>query len=147
MYRDRNEPNGNKLRTYILYKNVLSRDFYVKNILNRQHRKNLANFRSGCLPLAIETGRYTRPKTPLEQRFCIYCKNICIEDEKHFLLNCDFYSDLRFVLMKKASDINHDFIDLDLQEQFVFIMTNDQMQPVVAKTLYDMFNRRKNCII
>ena len=31
---------------------------YVKNILNIQHRRILSNFRSGCLPLAVETGRY-----------------------------------------------------------------------------------------
>jgi len=31
---------------------------YVRNVLNIQHRRILSNFRSGCLPLAVETGRY-----------------------------------------------------------------------------------------
>ena len=33
--------------------------------LNRDHRRILAMFRCGNLPLHIETGRYARPKIPV----------------------------------------------------------------------------------
>jgi hypothetical protein len=44
--------------------------------------------------LAIETGRYSRPKMPASERFCKFCKNV-MEDEKHFILNCPQYETLR----------------------------------------------------
>jgi hypothetical protein len=39
--------------------------------------------------LHSETGRYTKPKTPLNLRTCPKCPNE-IEDETHFILNCKF---------------------------------------------------------
>ena len=110
LYQDRNEPNGNKLRTYRLYKNVLETSSYLKNVNDRQHRRILSNFRSGSQPLAIETGRYTKPKTLLNDRKCKYCTVDCVEDEKHFLMHCEFYSDLRYGLYLKASAINPNFL-------------------------------------
>ena len=32
--------------------------------MSRDHRRILAKFRSCNIPLAVETGRYTKPKTP-----------------------------------------------------------------------------------
>lgn len=146
LFNDRNQCNGNKLRIYREYKHVLEFSSYVKLVRNRQHRRVLSNFRSGCLPLAVETGRYTKPKIPLNERTCIYCTDNCVEDEKHFLLGCDFYADLRYDLMKKSGDICDSFNDLDLQEKFIFLMSNDAIQPFLAKTLYQMFYRRRYCV-
>ena len=73
--------------SYVLIENLkvfLNVSSYVKNVFNRQHRRILSNFRSGCLPLAVETGRYTRPKIPLNERKCIFCNNNSFEDEIHF---------------------------------------------------------------
>jgi hypothetical protein len=41
--------------------------------------------------LKIETGRYERKE--LNERLCINCDNL--EDEKHVLLKCPLYEDLR----------------------------------------------------
>ena len=60
-----NALNGNKLRTYRQYKTVLKTESYVKQTMSRGHRRVLAKFLSCTLPLAIEIGRYTRPKTPI----------------------------------------------------------------------------------
>ncbi|CAC5389157.1 unnamed protein product [Mytilus coruscus] len=111
------------------YKNVLEFSSYVNLVRYRQHRRVLSNFKSDCLPLAVETGRHTKPKIPLNERSCIYCTENCVEDEKHFLLGCDFYADLRYDLMKKSGDICETFNDLDLQDKFVFLMSNDAIQP------------------
>ena len=59
--------------------------------MDRGHRRVLAKFRSCNLPLAIETGRYNRPKTPVIER----CHMDAIEDETHFLIDCEFYSDIK----------------------------------------------------
>ena len=145
LYNDRNEQNGNKLRTYRKYKNCLTVSSYVKNVSNRQHRRVLSNFRSGCLPLAIETGRWTKPKTPLNERKCNFCNQNAIENETHFLLDCNFYSDLQHFLTVYACSLSENFINLNTEEKFIFIMSNDTIQPFLAKTLYSMFYRRKYC--
>ena len=82
----RDENNGNKLRTYRTYKTGLSAEFYVTSNMRRDHRRILARFRSCNLPLAIETGRYTKPKTPPSQRICHFCNTSATEDETHFLI-------------------------------------------------------------
>ena len=146
LYQGRNESNGNKLSTYRLYKNVLETSSYLKNVNDRQHRRILSNFRNGSLPLAIETGRYTKPKTLLNDRKCKYCTVDCVEDEKHFLMHCEFYSDLRYDLFMKASAINPNFYDFNHDDKFIFLMSRDCIQAFLAKSLYFMFNRRKYCV-
>ena len=86
-----NDINGNKLRTYRLYKDTLQTEYYVKSNLRKDQRIILAKFRSCNLPLAIETGRYTRPKNPVNERTCKYCTSGEVDDETHFLINCEFF--------------------------------------------------------
>ena len=96
VHNDRNNENGNKLRTYRQYKYVLSCSSYVKNVKNRIFRRTLSNFRSGSLKLAIETGGYAKPKIPLENRLCIFCDGSHIETETHF-----FYYIVIFILISE----------------------------------------------
>ena len=70
---DGNAESGNKRRTYRQYKSVVKTEHYVKCNMDRGHRRVLAKFRSCNLPLAIKTGRYNRPKTPVSERLCNYC--------------------------------------------------------------------------
>ena len=56
--------NGNKLRTYRKFKTSFNTEPYVKMNMSRDHRRILAKFRSCNIPLAVETGRYTKPKPP-----------------------------------------------------------------------------------
>ena len=66
---------------------------YVTARLSRKQRSLLAKLRSGTLPLALETGRYTQ--TPVNQRLCRSCNTNAIETELHFLFECDRYNDIR----------------------------------------------------
>ena len=145
LHNDRGNLNGNKLRTYRLYKDNLATESYVKNVYSRQERRILSNFRCGSLPLAIETGRYTVPKTPLHDRICQFCTANVLEDEMHFLLHCEFYTDIRFKLFYHI-ETYFSFIDFYLMsdiEKLNFIMNTEQLQPKLSKVLTDMFRRRK----
>jgi hypothetical protein len=51
LHDNRNQVNGNKLRTYRIYKTQLCTSSYVKSVLIRSHRRVLANFRSVALYL------------------------------------------------------------------------------------------------
>ena len=53
----------------------------------------MAQLRCGILPLRIETGRFVG-ESP-DERLCKLCNGPAIEDEKHFLLNCSFFNDIR----------------------------------------------------
>ena len=49
-------------------------------------RKIITRWRLSCHKLKIETGRYTSPKTPREDRKCALCS--VLDDEQHALFNC-----------------------------------------------------------
>ncbi|XP_076078814.1 uncharacterized protein LOC143048830 [Mytilus galloprovincialis] len=108
LWNDNSNVNGNKLRLYRRYKKDLQPEHYVTNAIPRHLRSNLCKFRCGTLPLSVETGRYTKPPIPLEERICPFCNN-AVEDEIHFLINCDIYSDSRFNLFHRAklSPLDH----------------------------------------
>ena len=54
----------------------------------------LSKIRLSAHSLAIETGRYNKPFTAAEERYCKYCLNQ-VENEKHFLLYCPLYNSIR----------------------------------------------------
>ena len=53
--------------------------------------KQLMRFRTGAHHLAIETGRWARPKLPRQHRVCSKCSCTVVEDEVHFLFECPAY--------------------------------------------------------
>ena len=103
---------------------------------------NIGN--TGKLPLAIETGRYSKPKTPLQDRLCKFCSSNSIEDETHFLADCDFYSDLRYDLIESASPLNANFHFLNSEGKICFLMESDELQFNIANYLLAAFRRRRH---
>ena len=58
----------------------------------------MASLRAGCLPLAVETGRYRTPKVPLGERVC---NNSKAETEFHFVSKLqNFLNELFFIITK-----------------------------------------------
>ena len=119
---DTGQENGNKLRTYRLYKSNLIAEDYVKTKMERSHRHIIDKFMSGSLPFQIETGRYKNQRCHLKVRICNLSTDIVIEDEIHFLLCCDFCSDIRRPFLAKAQLCKMDFHDIPLLDKFIFIM-------------------------
>ena len=117
-------------------------EYYVKSYISRGHRRVLAKFRSCNLPLAIETGRYTRPKTPLFERFCKHCNTDSVEDETHFLVDCEFYSDLRYTLFQSAHSLNDRFKYYDSLDKLVWLVNSDEVQFQWACVLFKVNKRR-----
>ena len=91
---------GNKLRTYRLFKSNLELEAYLCNIQNTAHRTALTRLRVGSHRLAIELGRYHKPKPlPIKERLCDLCN--VVEDEYHFLCICPKYIAQRQEMEKK----------------------------------------------
>ncbi len=68
-----------KLRTYKLFKEEFKLENYLSSTKNLNHTLDLFRFRISSHNLRIETGRYTRPKIPLNQIMCIYCTSQAVE--------------------------------------------------------------------
>ena len=45
----------------------------------------MAGLRMGCLPLTVETGRYSN--IPYEERVCRLCDRGDVEDQSHFFMH------------------------------------------------------------
>ena len=58
--------------------------------LSRSLRSYIAQIRCGVLPLHIETGRYRNLK--VEERLCKVCDSQSVENELHFIFDCEAYS-------------------------------------------------------
>ena len=133
--------NGNKLRAYRKFKTSFNTEPYVKINMSRDHRRILAKFRSCNIPLAVETGRYTKPKTSHAERLCKFCDSAVVEDELHFLIDCEFYSDIRYELFQCASNGYINFIFLTSEEKLIYLMQNEAIQVKLASSLL-LMNRR-----
>ena len=129
-----------KLRTYTRYKNEFCTEPFVKLIHNRNYRSILAQFRSGILPLAVETGRFNN--IPVEYRLCRYCNENEIEDEIHFLLNCSAYNEFRFNMTNKAANINTNFWNLPINIKIKLLMSSSVIRETTT-FLYNAYQKRK----
>ena len=84
-----------KLQLYKSIKYDYKSEEYLDIIKNVEQRRLLTKFRISNHKLAIETGRYGKQKTQVDQRICVLCNNREIETEEHMLLHCPCYSSLR----------------------------------------------------
>ena len=91
-----------KLRTYHLFKTSPGQEPYLKLIQNENYRTHLSKFRLSNHKLRIETGRHK--KLPILARMCPTCPGE-VEDEVHFLVKCNLYSELRSPLLKSCQEM------------------------------------------
>ena len=95
-----------KLRIYKELKDNFSQpEPYITSDINRKTRSLINQFRSGSLPLAIETGRWNNIEK--EHRFCKVCNKDTVEDEIHFIFQCE---PLRLVREKHQQPLHCDFL-------------------------------------
>ena len=81
-----------KLRYYNMYECNREKEKCLSFNLTRYQTSLMSQFRLGILPLEIEVGRFR--DIPLCNRICQMCakKNV-VEDEIHFLCECESYVD------------------------------------------------------
>ena len=142
-----------KLRTFRLFKEFQDVPAYIKKPLSFNQRRNIARIRLGCLPLRIETGRYTIPRLPEESRSCLACsqdeplvlvngaqtESRPVESESHFLFDCVAYDSERANYFSKMNlpdnfesmsyedklklVLNHPF-NVRFTSEFIFVALN-----------------------
>ena len=112
---------GNKLKTYRKIKTDFKREQYLYANVDK---KSLSNFIKICVSncnLNIEKGHYL--KLPVEQRICQLC-HMDVEDEFHFLMNCDKLIHEHVTLFRYISDIVPSFTTMSDVEKFMFLLTS-----------------------
>ena len=98
--------------------------------------------RTGSLPLEVETGRYRN--IPLEERICKLCQ-AAPEDEMHFIIDCQFYNDLRYSMFKMLCDEYTDFYERPSVIKYILTMKSKHID-VISSTIVKMYLRRKSHI-
>ena len=110
-----------KLRTYRSYKTVFGCENYVLLNLDKNEHSVLCQLRFGILPLRIETGRYVGE--PPNARLCRLCESNSIENEVHFLFECERYNVLRQNTL--GAILNNDtFPGLTIDQKISCLMQN-----------------------
>ena len=134
----------NKLRTYRKFKSQFGREDYLSSIPQPEMRVELLKFRVSCHKLHIETGRH--PYIPIEMRLCQLCDKNKIEDEEHFLMECEVYSEERTVAFDNISKISENFYNLDEYEKFIWLMSSRHkgVLHTLAKLLVECRIKRNN---
>ena len=136
-----------KLRPYTKCKLHMECENYLTLNISKYERSMLAKLRSGTLPLYIEKGRYEGKK--LERRTCPICKTNEVEDEIHFVINCNGYTTKRtYFFSYICNSVSNTFMNLDSEEKFIQLMTleNASLKRFV-KFLVDIWEHRKNILL
>ena len=118
----RNTAVNPKLRMYRTIKSGFGREPYIDLVNDARYRIAIAKIRTSSHSLEIERGHHTNPKTPIQLRVCLLCKEV--EDEKHFVLSCKKNEIERLELLQKISCRHEDFINLTSDEKYYYLFTN-----------------------
>ena len=110
---------NNKLRTYALFKTMPRFEKYLDELKCIKERTALTKLRLSNHNLMIEKGRHSNINKEL--RFCPFCPNK-IENEKHFLMECQTYKHLRIKLYRDIENIFPSIHDQPYDQKFLNLM-------------------------
>ena len=108
---------------YIMLKDIFEPETYIIKCMSRRRRSLMSQFRTGILPLEIETGRYVP----------IFGKTLkCV---------CPVYNSRRRILFEEV-ELNHvHFHTLSLSDKFIFC--NDALPIEVSKCIHEAWSIRQ----
>ena len=132
----KNAGDGNKLRTFKLYKNSYCVEPYLCCTEDTKIIHAIAQFRLSSHTLNIEYDWYTHPVTPVHQWKCNYCSMEVVEDELHFLIVCPLYENLQHKLFSVCCLYIHNFMPLSKLDKFICILTTRNKSILVSLGKY-----------
>ena len=109
------------LRTYRNLKFDFRMEPHLNLVTNYKYRNAITKLRASSHTLEVERGRYTNPKTPLNDRLCSLCG--IIEDEAHFLVGCKSYTRERQELFAKIINVFPQNEQMNDTDKFVFMLS------------------------
>ena len=116
---ERKENQGNNLRRYRDFKTIFEMETYLTHITEFNECKALTKLRVSNHNLIIEKGRHQR--LPIERRLCNKCN--VIENEEHFLTQCEKNKNLRDKLYEEIIKDCHHFSNLEPKEKMIYMLS------------------------
>jgi hypothetical protein len=120
-----------KLCTYLKVKHNFGFENYLTIIKIFEQRKIFTRFRISAHRLRIELGRCQG--TLRQDRVCLHCSSGEVEDEIHYLLNCEKFKDERSNLICSISLGCPNFIQLQNMEKFIWMMNSEDHEIFIKK--------------
>ena len=117
-----------KLNLYASFKMHYKFECYLDYIPDFTVRRSLAKLRLSAHNLQIETGRFSKTKTPRDERFCLYCKSkniLTVENEIHFVLACPLYKEERRLFLKEIHKSFPTTASLNNLSMYKWLMTQE----------------------
>ena len=144
----------NKLRTYCQIKQDFCFENYLESVVNKEDRIAFTQLRTGSHYLRIETGRWKKSNLKRddannndpEKRQCKMCEAKAIEDEKHFMVYCDRYKQLRQSLVRELIKMYPSVQQLERTPEMLFnylVACEDDASKLVANYCREAFDTRK----
>ena len=140
--------DSGKAFSFRKFKTNISMEPHLTMDLNMKYKIAISRFRLSNHSLMIEKGRHNKPeKIERIDRKCVFCKNE-VECEVHFLVDCPLYSPQRnlldIIIIRTCSRFNN----LNSEQKFIFIMSNENATIIKALGRYiiDSFNLRDKMI-
>ena len=146
-----------KLRTFNLFKNFQEQPAYITKPLSFHQRRSIAKTRLGCLPLRLETGRYSIPRIPEVERKCLVCRSQNqlvmingtdlepVENETHFLFSCEAYNVERALWFSKMT-LPNDFHTLPANSKLQSVLNDPCNVKFTAQYITNSFNMRSKIL-
>ena len=121
---------------------MFQKEKYLSVIKDTDIHKCFMSFQISSHKLEIERGWYK--KLPVKERLCKLCNSGAVEDEKHFIFNCNLYSSLLQTFSADVEKSCKNFSSLSQDDQLIWLMTNESDNIIVlfAKYMFDCFNLR-----
>ncbi len=74
---------------------------------------------------------------------CEVCDSDYVEDEMHFLISCNAFTQERTQLFTHISQFVGNFNELSLEDKFTVLMSDPNICTFTAKACHDMFIKRR----
>ncbi len=118
---------------------MFSVEHYVRNIMSK-------NYRSACrvAPIRIETGRYVGMEE--KDRICLLCDHNIIESERHVIMSCPVYNELRGELFTHAAHFELNFNNINDDDKFAFLFSAMDICFYTAKTCFNILTVRRKML-
>ena len=115
--------------------------FLVKKI---KYCHALSKIRCSSHQLNIEKGRHAKPKIPINERLCASCG--VVEDEFHFVIECEIFQTQRSNLFNKISIIDATFAFMNDRAKFVYLFSSKESKMLsnLGKFVYECLLIRIN---
>ena len=134
-----------KLRTFNTFKKFSELPSYIFKSLSFNERRLMAKTRLGCLPIRIETGRYSIPRVPENQRLCLVCDSNSIESEVHYLFSCSAYSYDRDEWYSKMT-LPNDFESITTDNKLKIVLNDPVNVKLTAKFIVKAYYQRSKLL-